>query len=52
MGVEEGKEDKIVADGEVLSVEGGTLHKRQTTEGMVLVQVKKSFHNDYVLYHP
>lgn len=52
MGVEEGEEDKIVADGEVLSVEGGTLHGRQLTEGMVSVQVLKSYDNDYVLYQP
>jgi hypothetical protein len=46
----EGEENKLVADGQVMNLEGDTLHYRTIEEGCMSVSVIKSHGDAYKLY--
>jgi hypothetical protein len=50
MGFGEGKEEKVIATGKVMNVEGGTLHTRMIEERCVSLEITKSEDDSYVLY--
>jgi hypothetical protein len=50
MGIAEGEEDLVINDGKVMNVAGGTLYEVSISEGHVLVQVTKSYDDNYILF--
>jgi hypothetical protein len=50
MGYDNGKEDLVVVDGEIMKVERGTLHCKPICAGEVSVYVTRSHIPAYVLY--
>ena len=50
MGLEEGKEEKVVAWEKVVNVSGASLHRRTIFLGLVSVEVTKSLDDNYGLF--
>ena len=50
MGIVEGKEDLVIADGKVTNMAGSTLHRVPINEGHISMQVAKSYDDDYILF--
>lgn len=52
MGIEDGEEDLVIGIGKVDNVEEAKLHGVKISEGCVLVEVRKSSNDEYILYAP
>ena len=50
MGLEEGQDEKVVAQGKVVNVVGASLHKKTIFLGLVSIEVTKSLDDNYGLF--